>query len=47
MFYLQLFIPAGLVLMLFGLGHTFVEVDYSGVYFDELVEEVVLSLIHI
>ena len=42
MFYLQLFIPAGLVFMLFGLGHTFVEVDYSGVYFDELVEEVVV-----
>lgn len=40
MFYLQLFVPAGLVLVLFGLGHSFVRVDYSGVYFKEPVEQV-------
>ena len=32
MFYLQLFVPAGLVLVLLGLGHSFVRIDYSGVY---------------
>ncbi len=40
MFYLQLFVPAGLVLVLFGLGHSFVRVDYSGVYFKEPVEQI-------
>ena len=35
MFYLQLFIPATLVFLLFGIGHLYVEVDYSGVYFKE------------
>jgi len=40
MFYLQLFVPAGLVLVLFGLGHSFVRIDYSGVYFKEPVEQV-------
>ena len=39
MFYLQLFVPAGLVLLIFSLGHSFVETDYSGVYFKEVVEE--------
>ena len=39
MFYLQIFLPAGLVLLLFSLGHTLVEVDYSGVYFEEQLEE--------
>ena len=38
MFYLQIFLPAGLVLLLFSFGHTLVEADYSGVYFEELVE---------
>ena len=37
-FYLQIFLPAGLVLLLFSFGHTLVEADYSGVYFEELVE---------
>ena len=41
MFYLQLFVPAGLVLLIFGFGHSFVETDYSGVYFKEVVEEAV------
>ena len=41
MFYLQLFVPAGLVLLMFGIGHSFVEVDYSGVYYEETLEEVV------
>ena len=40
MFYLQLFVPAGLVLLMFGIGHSFVEVDYSGVYYEETLEEV-------
>ena len=35
MFYLQLFIPATLVFLLFGIGHLYVEVGYSGVYFKE------------
>ena len=37
-FYLQIFLPAGLVLLLFSFGHTLVEADYSGVYFEEPVE---------
>ena len=41
MFYLQLFVPAGLVLLMFGIGHSFVEVDYSGVYYEEILEEIV------
>ena len=41
MFYLQIFLPAGLVLLLFSFGHTLVEVDYSGVYFEEQLEELV------
>ena len=41
MFYLQLFVPAGLVLLIFSLGHSLVETDYSGVYFKEAVEEAV------
>ncbi len=41
MFYLQLFLPAGLVLLIFSLGHSLVETEYSGVYFEEVVEEVV------
>ena len=39
MFYLQIFLPAGLVLLLFSFGHTLVEADYSGVYFEEPLEE--------
>jgi flagellar basal body-associated protein FliL len=39
MFYLQLFIPATLVFLLFGIGHLYVEVDYSGVYFKEAATE--------
>lgn len=39
MFYLQLFIPATLVFLLFGIGHLYVEVDYSGVYFKEASTE--------
>ena len=41
MFYLQIFLPAGLVLLLFSFGHTLVEADYSGVYFEEQLEELV------
>ncbi len=40
MFYLQLFVPAVLVLVFFALGHAFVRVDYSGVYFTEPVEQI-------
>ena len=39
MFYLQLFIPATLVFLLFGIGHLYVEADYSGVYFKEVTTE--------
>ena len=39
MFYLQLFVPAGLILLIFSLGHLFVETDYSGIYFEEIIEE--------
>ncbi|MDB4197656.1 hypothetical protein N9777_05160 [Ascidiaceihabitans sp.] len=39
MFYLQLFIPATLVFLLFGIGHLYVEADYSGVYFKEAPTE--------
>ena len=41
MFYLQLFVPAGLVLLIFSLGHSFVQTEYSGVYFKEVIEEAV------
>lgn len=41
MFYLQLFVPACLVLLIFGLGHSLVQNDYSGIYFEEIIEEAV------
>ena len=40
MFYLQLLVPAGLIFLMFGIGHSYVDVDYSGVYFKETLEEV-------
>ena len=40
MYYLQLFVPAGLVILMFAIGHQYVDVDYSGVYFEEALEEV-------
>ena len=43
MFYLQLFVPASLVLLLFGIGHLYVEVGYSGVYFEEDSTEILVS----
>ena len=44
MFYIQLILPAALVIVAFIVGHTFVAVDYSGVYFEEkeeIIEEIV------
>ena len=41
MFYLQIFLPAGLVVFLFSFGHILVENDYSGVYFIEQSEELI------
>jgi len=38
MFYLQILLPAGLVLLLFSFGHLLVQTDYSGVYYIEQVE---------
>ena len=43
MFYLQLFVPASLVFLLFGIGHLYVEVGYSGVYFEEGSTEILVS----
>lgn len=40
MFYIQATLPAVLVILAFTLGHSFVAVDYSGVYFEE-TEEVI------
>ena len=40
MFYIQVTLPAVLVILAFTLGHSFVAVDYSGVYFEE-TEEVI------
>ena len=40
MFYLQLLVPASLVILMFAIGHLYVDVDYSGVYFTEALEEV-------
>ncbi len=40
MFYLQLLVPAGLIFLMFGIGHSYVDVNYSGVYFEEILEEV-------
>ena len=40
MYYLQLFVPASLVILMFVIGHQYVDVDYSGVYFEEVLEEV-------
>lgn len=40
MFYIQAILPAVLVILAFTLGHSFVAVDYSGVYFEE-TEEVI------
>ena len=40
MFYLQLFVPASLIFLMFGIGHLYVDVDYSGVYFTEALEQV-------
>lgn len=40
MFYLQLLVPASLIFLMFGIGHLYVNVDYSGVYFKEALEEV-------
>ena len=40
MFYLQLLVPACLVFLMFVIGHSYVDVDYSGVYFKEALEEV-------
>ena len=40
MFYLQLLVPASLVFLMFVIGHSYVDVDYSGVYFKEAFEEV-------
>ena len=44
MFYIQATLPAVLVVLAFTLGHSFVAVDYSGVYFEEtekVIEETV------
>ena len=41
MFYLQIFLPAGLVVFLFSFGHILVDNDYSGVYFIEQSEELI------
>ena len=38
MFYLQILLPAGLVLLLFSFGHLLVQTDYSGVYYTEQVD---------
>lgn len=43
MFYLQIFLPAGLVLLLFSFGHLLVKTDYSGVYFTEQVDALIES----
>lgn len=40
MFYLQLLVPASLIFLVFAIGHLYVDVDYSGVYFKEALEEV-------
>ena len=45
MFYIQATLPAVLVILAFTLGHSFVAVDYSGVYFEEteeVIEETVI-----
>jgi flagellar basal body-associated protein FliL len=34
-------VPACLVLLIFGLGHSLVQNDYSGIYFEEIIEEAV------
>ena len=41
MFYLQIFLPAGLVLLLFSFGHLLVKTDYSGVYYTEKVDALI------
>ena len=43
MFYLQIFLPAGLVLLLFSFGHLLVKTDYSGVYYTEQVDALIES----
>ena len=43
MFYLQIFLPAGLVLLLFSFGHLLVKTDYSGVYYTEQVDALIGS----
>ena len=43
MFYLQIFLPAGLVLLLFSFGHLLVKTDYSGVYHTEQVDALIGS----
>lgn len=46
MFYIQIILPAVLVILAFTLGHSFVAVDYSGVYFEE-TEEVIEEIVSV
>jgi len=46
MFYIQMILPAVLVILAFTLGHSFVAVDYSGVYFEE-TEEVIEEIVSV
>ncbi len=46
MFYIQVILPAVLVILAFTLGHSFVAVDYSGVYFEE-TEEVIEEIVSV